>query len=44
MRYTRSFEIKQLSVPVDKVEELRKLFRAVNNDENRVVVLVRNSN
>jgi hypothetical protein len=44
MRYTRSFEIKQLSVPVDKVEELRKLFRTVNNDENRAVVLVRNSN
>jgi hypothetical protein len=44
IRYTRSFEIKQLSVPVDKVEELRKFFRAVKNDENRSVVLVRNAN
>jgi hypothetical protein len=41
IRYSRSFEIKRVSVPVDKVEELRKVFRAIRNDENRQVVLVR---
>jgi hypothetical protein len=43
IRYSRSFEIKRLSVPVDKVEELRKFYRAIRNDENRQVVLVRTS-
>jgi hypothetical protein len=43
IHYSRSFEIKQLSVPLDKVDELRKVFRAIRNDENRQLVLVRTS-
>ncbi len=43
IHYSRSFEIKQLSVPLDKVGELRKVFRAIRNDENRQLVLVRTS-
>ncbi len=43
VHYSRSFEIKQLTVPLEKVEELRKLFRSVRNDENRMLVLVRNA-
>lgn len=37
--YTRTFEVKQLSVPVDKSEELRKFYRAIANDERSTVVL-----
>lgn len=29
IRYSRSFELNRLSVPVDKVEELRKLFQGI---------------
>jgi hypothetical protein len=37
--YTRTFEVKQLSVPVDKAEELRKFYRIIANDERNTVVL-----
>ena len=43
IRYSRSYEIKRLSVPVERVEELRRFFRAIRNDENRQVVLVKAS-
>jgi hypothetical protein len=37
--YTRSFEVKQLSVPVSKAEELRKLYRIIASDERTTAVL-----
>jgi hypothetical protein len=37
--YTRTFEIKELSVPVDKAEELRKFYRIIAIDERNTVVL-----
>jgi hypothetical protein len=37
--YTRTFEVKELSVPVSKVEELKKLFRIIANDERNTAVL-----
>jgi hypothetical protein len=37
--YTRTFEIKELSVPVDKAEELRKFYRIIATDERNTVVL-----
>jgi hypothetical protein len=37
--YTRSFEVKELSVPVSKAEELKKFYRIVAGDERNTVVL-----
>jgi hypothetical protein len=37
--YTRTFEQKELSVPVDKTEELRKFYRVIAGDERNTVVL-----
>jgi hypothetical protein len=37
--YTRAFEVKGLSVPVGKAEELRKFYRTIANDERSTVVL-----
>ena len=31
--YTRSFEVKELSVPVSRAEELKKLYRIIASDE-----------
>lgn len=39
--YTRTFEIKELSVPVDKAEDLRKFYRIIAGDERNTVVLKR---
>ncbi len=39
IRYKRTFEIKQLSVPVSRVEELRKFYRTIAGDERSTVVL-----
>jgi hypothetical protein len=39
LRYTRTFEIKELSVPVDKVDDLKKLYRIIGNDERSTAVL-----
>jgi hypothetical protein len=39
LRYSRSFEIKQLSVPADKAIELRDLYRRISDDERRTAVL-----
>ncbi|MBS1840881.1 MAG: DUF3857 and transglutaminase domain-containing protein [Acidobacteria bacterium] len=37
--YTRTFEIKELSVPVSKMEELKKMYRAIAGDERNTAVL-----
>jgi hypothetical protein len=37
--YTRTFEIKQLSVPVSKTDELKKFYRIIANDERSTAVL-----
>jgi hypothetical protein len=37
--YTRSFEVKELSVPVSKAEELKKFYRIISNDERNTAVL-----
>jgi len=39
IHYDRTFEIKQLSVPVSKVDELRKFYRTIAGDERSTVVL-----
>jgi hypothetical protein len=39
LRYQRTFDLKQLSVPLDQVEELKKLERIVADDERNVAVL-----
>jgi hypothetical protein len=37
--YTRTFEVKQLSVPVNKSDDLRKFYRIIAGDERNTVVL-----
>jgi hypothetical protein len=37
--YVRSFEIKELSVPVSKAEELKKFYRIIASDERNTAVL-----
>jgi Domain of Unknown Function with PDB structure (DUF3857)/Transglutaminase-like superfamily len=39
LRYTRTFEIKDMSVPLNKVDELRKLYRIIASDERNTAVL-----
>ncbi len=39
LRYTRSFEVKQLTVPLDKVEDLKRLYRIIAGDERNTAVL-----
>jgi hypothetical protein len=39
LRYTRSLEVKELSVPVNKVEELRTFYRRIAGDERNNAVL-----
>ncbi len=39
IRYTRSFEVKELSVPVSRAEELKRFYRTINGDERNTVVL-----
>jgi hypothetical protein len=41
LRYSRTLEIKQLSVPVAHAEELKRFYRAVFGDERRTAVLIR---
>src|SRR5262249_42829305 len=33
LKYTRSFEIKELDVPMNKMEELKKFYRVIASDE-----------
>jgi hypothetical protein len=37
--YTRTYEIKELSVPVSKTEDLKKFYRIIAGDERNTVVL-----
>jgi Domain of Unknown Function with PDB structure (DUF3857)/Transglutaminase-like superfamily len=37
--YQRTFEIKELSVPVSRAEELKKFYRIISSDERNTVVL-----
>jgi Domain of Unknown Function with PDB structure (DUF3857)/Transglutaminase-like superfamily len=39
LRYTRTFEVKELSVPVSKVDDLKKLYRIIASDERNTAVL-----
>jgi hypothetical protein len=39
IHYTRSFEVKELSVPASKAEELKKLYRIIASDERNTAVL-----
>jgi hypothetical protein len=39
IHYTRTFEVKELSVPVEKAEEVRKFYRIIASDERNTVVL-----
>ena len=37
--YTRTFEVKELSVPVDKAADLKKFYRIISSDERNTMVL-----
>lgn len=37
--YTRTFEVKELRVPVSKSEELKKFYRTIASDERNTAVL-----
>jgi len=37
--YTRTFEVKELSVPISKAEELKKFYRIIASDERNTAVL-----
>jgi len=39
LKYTRTFEVKELSVPLSKVEDLKKLYRLIAGDERNTAVL-----
>ena len=39
LRYTRVFEVKQLSVPVNRMDDLKKFYRIIATDERNSVVL-----
>jgi predicted transglutaminase-like cysteine proteinase len=39
IHYTRTFEVKELSVPVERMEELKKFYRIVASDERNTAVL-----
>ena len=39
LKYTRTFEVKELSVPINKVEDLKKLYRIIAGDERNNAVL-----
>lgn len=39
LKYTRTFEVKELSVPLGKVEDLKKLYRIIAGDERNNAVL-----
>ena len=39
IRYTRTFEIKELTVPASKAEDLKKFFCIIASDERNTAVL-----
>lgn len=44
LQYSRTMEIKELSVPVDKLEQLKKFYRIIATDERSTAVLKPKSN
>jgi len=39
LRYTRTFEVKEVTVPVAKVDDLKKLYRIIAGDERNTAVI-----
>jgi hypothetical protein len=39
LRYARTFEVKDPSVPLSRIEDLKKLYRIIANDERNTAVL-----
>jgi hypothetical protein len=39
LKYTRTFEVKEVSIPLGKIDELRKLYRTIAGDERNTAVL-----
>jgi hypothetical protein len=39
IHYTRSIEVKELTVPVDKMDELKKFYRVIASDERSTAIL-----
>lgn len=39
LKYSRTYEVKELSVPLGKLEDLKKLYRIIANDERNTAVL-----
>ncbi|HXM36714.1 MAG TPA: hypothetical protein VN920_16075, partial [Pyrinomonadaceae bacterium] len=39
LKYTRTYEVKELSIPLAKMEELKKLNRIIAGDERTAAVL-----
>jgi hypothetical protein len=39
LRYARTLEIKQLTVPLDQMDDLKKFYRAIASDERNTAVL-----
>jgi hypothetical protein len=39
LKYARTFEIKELSVPLNKMDDLKKLYRIIASDERNTAVL-----
>jgi hypothetical protein len=39
IKYTRTYEIKQVSIPVSQAEDLKKFFRIIGSDERNTAVL-----
>ena len=40
LTYTRTMKIKELSVPVDKLEQLKSFYRTIASDERNKAVLI----
>jgi len=39
LRYTRSIEVKQLAVALDKMADLKRFYQIINGDERNTAVL-----
>ena len=39
LRYTRTFEVRELSVPLNKIDDLKTLYRIISTDERNTAVL-----
>ena len=39
LKYTRTFEVRELTVPISKAEDLKKLYRVIASDERNTAVL-----